>query len=155
LVPAALLDIYAAVTVVTVVRALRERRWRLALLPAVASACLVVVSARWLLVPGVKERCRPSEYLMSAQLALGRQDTGGVYAALNDCLECVRVHANAPSLPPVFQVFARDFLVLAGRMGRVADATATLRGLRAAYAADPVLPQLLASTGGVAAPPRP
>jgi hypothetical protein len=155
LVPAALLAVYAAVTVVTVLRALRDHQWRRALVPAVVSTCLMLASARWLAVPGVAQRCRPTEYLMSAQVALGNRDANGMYRAVDDCLECVRVHADAAVLPPVFQAFARDFLTLAGRLGRAPDALGRLEGLRDAYVADPLLPQLVASARSTVSPQLP
>jgi len=153
LVPAAVLSMYAAVTVVTVLRALGARDWRAVAGPALASACIYVASTRLLLVPGVAERCRSTEYLIAAQAAATRQDAGGMYEALNGCLECLVTHADAAVLPPTFAYFARDFLVVAGRLGRTADAAGALERLRAAYPQDPVLPQLLARTGGPASQP--
>jgi hypothetical protein len=144
LVPAAVLSIYAAVTVVGIVRALGARQWRAVVGPAVASACIYVASSRLLLVPGVGERCRSTEYLIAAQVAATRGDGGDMYEALNGCLDCLVAHANATVLPPTFEYFARDFLVVAARLGRTADATAAVERLQAAYPADPVLPQLLA-----------
>jgi hypothetical protein len=146
LVPATLLLIYAAVTVVAIGRALSAHDWRAAAGPALASACLTFVSARLLLVPGVREWCRPSEYLIAAQTAVARQNADGLYDALDECLECLVTHADRAVLPPGFQALARDFATVASQMGRTADATAVLERLSAAYPADPVLPQLLAAS---------
>jgi hypothetical protein len=106
-------------------------------------------------MPSVAQRCRPAEYLMRAQVALADQDANGMYAAVDDCLECVRVHPDASVLPPVFQAYARDFLPLAARLGRVPDATGRLEGLRDAYTADPLLPQLIVSARSTVSPQLP
>jgi 4-amino-4-deoxy-L-arabinose transferase-like glycosyltransferase len=155
LVPATLLLVYAAVTVVAILRALGARDWRAAVAPAVASVCLTVVSARLLLVPGVREWCRVSEYLIDAQTAVARQDPDGLYAALHECLDCLITHADRAVLPPGFQGFARDFVQIAGQLDRTADATVVLERLSAAYAGDPVLPQLLAGARAPALPAGP
>lgn len=144
LVPAALLCVYGAVTIVAVGRALGTRDWRGAVVPALASAALVVVATRFLLPAGAKERCRPSEYLIEAQVAIGRQDADGVFGAVRACLDCAAVHADAPALLPGFQAFARDFVVLGRQMGRAPEAAGVVERLARAYPADPVLPGLLA-----------
>ena len=129
------------------------RDWRGALRPAVASALLGVVSARMLLVPGVGERCRATEYLIAAQAAATRQDGSGMYDALSACIECLIAHADAEVLPPSFGFFARDFSVVAGRLGRTPEAVGTLERLRAAYPRDTMLPQVLAAARAPLSPP--
>jgi 4-amino-4-deoxy-L-arabinose transferase-like glycosyltransferase len=155
LVSATLLLVYAAVTVVAIGRALGAREWRAAAGPLLASACLTFVSARLLLVPGMREWCRPSEYLIAAQAAMARQDAGSLYGALREFLECPVSHTDGGPLPPSFPAIARDFLSVAQQMGRAADATGVVERLSAAYPTDPVLPGLLAGSRAPALPPGP
>jgi hypothetical protein len=143
LVAAALLLVYGAVTVVAVVRALRERDWRAAAGPALASAGLIIVSARLLLVPGVAERCRSAEYVNVAQDAAVRQDAEAVYAALRDCVDCLIEHADVDALSPEFHVVAEDFTTMARALERGEEGGAVLSRLAARYVRDPVLPQLV------------
>jgi len=144
LVPAALLTIYGAVTVVAIVRALRARAWRVAALPAAASVALTVVSARLLLVPGVEEWCRTSEYVNTGQMALARRDQDAVYAVLRSCVDCVTRHADRDVMVPDYQIFAQDLVTMGRRLGRGADAIDALERLSAAYPRDRTLPRLLA-----------
>jgi hypothetical protein len=145
LVVAALLLVYGAVTVVAVARALRERDWRAAAGPALASACLTVISARLLLVPGVAERCRSAEYVNAAQDAADRQDPEAIYDALRDCVDCLIAHADVDALSPEFHLVAEDFTTMARALGRGEEAGAVLSRLVARYARDPVLPKLVAA----------
>jgi hypothetical protein len=142
IVPAAFLLVYAAVTVVTVARGLRSGAWRMPVAAAAASAALVFVSTRLLLAPDVHDRCRPSEYLTEVQVALARRDGDAALGMARRCLECVAAHADAPTMLPEFQGFARDFATLARQLGRDTDAAALLERLSAVYPDDPVLPAL-------------
>ena len=86
-------------------------------------------------------------------VAATRQDGNGMYDALNACVECLIAHADAEVLPPSFGFFARDFSVVAGRLGRTPEAVGTLERLRAAYPRDTVLPQVLAAARAPLSPP--
>jgi hypothetical protein len=141
---ASVLLVYAAVTVVAIARGVRQRDWRRVVGPALASACLTFTSARLLFVPSVVERCRPTEFLLGARAALMHREPDRAYDSLEACLACVEAHGQGAVVPPEFQYFARDFLVVAARLGRTADATGAVERLQAAYPADPVLPRLLA-----------
>jgi dolichyl-phosphate-mannose-protein mannosyltransferase len=144
LVPATLLTIYGAVTVMAIVRAVRARAWRAALVPAAVSAGLTVVSARLLLVPGVEEWCRTSEYVNLGQMALARRDGDALYAGIRSCLECVTRHADRDVMVPDYQGFAQDLVTVARQLGREADAIGVLERLSAAYPRDRTLAPLLA-----------
>ena len=141
LVPAALLLIYAAVTVQAIVGALRAREWRAALAPAAASALLVVVS-RSLLVPDIADRCRAAEYVMAAQTYLARQQLDGVYGELRGGLVCLAAGPGGARVPPGFGTFVTDFATVARGMGRTADAALVLERLAAIYR-DPTLPPVI------------
>jgi 4-amino-4-deoxy-L-arabinose transferase-like glycosyltransferase len=145
LVPTAVLFVYAGVTVAAVLRALRAGDWRGAMGPALASALVVIVSARLLLVPGVIERCRPSEYQVVAIRAAERQDAAAYVGALDEMLGCLVAYADRPALPPGFHPFAQEFVGVAARLGVAADGIAGLERLIAAYPGDPVLPRMLAA----------
>jgi len=145
LVVAALLLVYGAVTVVAVARALGARDWRAAAGPALVSAGLAVVSARFLLVPGVNERCRLVEYLVAAQDAADRQDSEALYGELRDCVDCLVEHADADTLSPWFQLVAEDFTTVARALERTEEAAPMLDRLAARYVRDPVLPRLVAA----------
>jgi hypothetical protein len=142
---ASLLLVYAAVTVVAVGRAFRSRDWQAVAGPVLASACLTFVSARLLFVPDVTEICRPTEFLLGARAAFMRRELDRGYDSLRACLECVEARADGSVMPVEFQYFARDFVVVARKLGRAPDAAEMLEGLSARYAGDPVLPQLLAA----------
>ena len=132
-VPAALLLIYAAVTVRVDRSALFARATGGAALgPAAASALLVVVS-RSLLVPDIVDRCRTAEYVMAAQTYLDRQQLDAVYGELRDGLECLATGPGGVRVPPGFGMFVTDFATVARGMGRTADAALVLERLAAIY----------------------
>jgi dolichyl-phosphate-mannose-protein mannosyltransferase len=143
LVPAALLLVYAAVTVRAVVERARERDWRAAARPAVASALLVLTSLRLLPGPDARDRCRTAEYLIGAQVALARNEPDGVYGAFRDGLDCLATNGGGAALPPEFIPFASDFANVARNLGRTTDAAGLLERLAAVYPGERVLPQLV------------
>jgi 4-amino-4-deoxy-L-arabinose transferase-like glycosyltransferase len=155
LVPATILIVYGAVTVVAIGRAVRDRRWRAAVGPAAASAAIAFVSARLLLVPGVAEWCRANDYLNDAHRALVKQDGPGIYDALRSCVDCITRHADSTVMMPHYGLFVQDLLVLAGQLDRRADAVGVLERLAAAYPSDRAVARLLLQArapGGPGAP---
>lgn len=144
LVPAALLWVYGAVTLVVAARALGSRDWRRAGWPVAASAALVAASTSVLLPAGVFERCRPTDFILEAHAARARHDPDGVFGALRACLECAAEHAEGSSLPPELQDFARNYAALGRRHGRATEVAAVLERLARAYPGDPTITALLA-----------
>lgn len=149
-VPAALLLVYAAVTVRWIARALRVRDWRAALGPAVASALLVVVSSRFLPVPDIADRCRTAEYVLAAQTYLDRQQPDAAYREFQSGLECLATGPGGTAVPPQFETFMYDFVSVARRLGRTEEAARVLEGLAVVYR-DPMVSHLI---GAVRQPAR-
>jgi 4-amino-4-deoxy-L-arabinose transferase-like glycosyltransferase len=143
LVPAAVLVVYAGVTLVWLGRAAAAGRWPAAVGAATATLAIALVSQGLLAEQATRHRARAAEYSLAAQVYIRRGQPERAYDELRTGLEEAWVGPDQPVLPFAYAPLARGLVGVASQIGRRAEAARVLERLIVAYPADPNLPRLL------------
>jgi len=143
LVPAAVLIVYAAVTLDRVGRSLLARRPGPALAVAATAVLLALASRTLLATRAAPMRYRAAEFVLAAQVHTRHGDLDGAYREARAGLEHAWAGPEQQVLPEGYLRLAQGLVEVAGRTGREDDAAALLDRLAAVYGRDPNLPELL------------
>jgi 4-amino-4-deoxy-L-arabinose transferase-like glycosyltransferase len=139
LVPATVLWVYAGAMVAWIADAVARARWRAALVPSMAVAALLVVSATLARDLERRERWRAAEFVLATRHYIqGRQ----LDRALDEVREGLRTAYRGPdqrALPPAYWQLVKGLVTLNHHLGRHAVAAAELEELAADYPDDAYL----------------
>jgi hypothetical protein len=143
LVPAAVLTIYAGVTVRCLAFDVGRRRWRTAATTGLATVATLAISVHLLGSYAARLRVRPFEYVAAAQTYATRGQPERAYEELRAGLQSAYADRDDRRLQSGWVPVARAFAAEARRLGRTEDGARILRSVLATHDADPDLRALV------------